>query len=462
MADRIVVAFSADDDGGADELSWGQHSIWQSMTAAGSSLPVGAAVAVPPGVTVAGSAMVLRFVMNRHQSLRTHVVVGADGVPIQHVATSGEVPMEVVDAGAADPAVVAKDILDRYYAVPFDYVDEWPIRMAAVCVGEQVTHVVTVYCHIALDVHGVDALVTDLASMDPATGEPTGPVTALPPIAQVRAQRLPAARRHSDAAIRYAERLLRDVPARRYNESSDPRRPRWQQVGFDSPASYLAGRAVAARNRVHTTPVLLAAFAVAISEVTRIHPAVAQLVVNNRFRPGLALAVGPISQACLGVIAVEDSTFDEVVSRAWQASTRAGKHSYYDPKAMEEMLARVSGERGEEIDTDCYFNDRRRAHLNTPVQDRPPTSEELAAAVAAGTLRWEEPLELYDHTVFFHINDVPDTFDYLMCADTHRLSPAEMEAMVRRMESVLVAAALDPDAPVSAGSLSPKAASVEY
>ena len=37
-----------------------------------------------------------------------------------------------------------------------------------------------------------------------------------------------------------------------------------------------------------------------------------------------------------------------------------------------------------------------------------------------------------------------------------------MEALVRRMESVLVAAALDPSAPVSAGSLSPKAASVEY
>jgi hypothetical protein len=461
MADRIVVAFAADDEAEADELSWGQHSIWQSMMAAGSSLPVGAAVAVPPGVTVAGSEMVLRYVMNRHQSLRTHVVVGADGVPIQHVATSGEVPMEVYDAGD-DPAALAQEILDRYYAVPFDYVDEWPIRMAVVCRGDQVTHVVTVYCHIALDVHGVDALVTDLASMDPATGEPIGPVTGLPPIAQVRAQRLPPARRHSDAAVRYAERLLRDIPARRYNVSSDPRLPRWQQVGFDSPASYLAGRAVAARNRVHTTPVLLAAFAVAFSEVTRIHPAVAQLVVNNRFRPGLALAVGPISEACLGVIAVEDSTFDEVVGRAWQASTRAGKHSYYDPKSMEEMMARVSRERGEEIDTDCYFNDRRRAHLNTPPQERPPTSDELAAAVADGVLRWEEPLELYDHTVFFHINDVPDTFDYLMCADTHALAPAEMEALVRRMESVLVASALDPSAPVSAGSLSPKAASVEY
>jgi hypothetical protein len=462
MADQVIVAFQADDDGGVDELSWGQQSIWSSMTAADSSLPVGDAVAVPPGVTVAASVAVLRYVMNRHQSLRTRVALDPDGVVRQRVATSGTVPMEVVDAGGADPADVAKEILDRYYEVPFDYLTEWPIRMAAVCVGEWVTHIVTVYCHIALDVHGVDALVKDLASMDPATGLPIAPVAGLPPLEQVRMQRLPAARRHSDAAVRYAERLLRDVPTRRYNESTDPRTPRWQQIGFDSPAAYLAGRAVAARNSVHTTPVLLAAFAVAFSEVTRIHPAVAQLVVNNRFRPGLALAVAPISEACLGVIEVEDSTFDQVVGRAWQASTRAGKHSYYDPHQMDEMLARVSSQRGEDIDIDCYFNDRRRTHLMTPPQDRPPTADELVAAKARGAVRWDEPMELYDHTLFFHINDVPDTFDLLMCADTHRLSPAEMEAMVRRMEDVLVNAALDPNAPVSVGSLSPKAASVEY
>jgi hypothetical protein len=462
MADRIIVAFRADDDGGVDELSWGQHSIWSSMTAADSSLPVGDAVAVPPGVTVESSVAVLRYVMSRHQSLRTRVTVDPDGVVRQRVATSGVVSMEIAHADDTDPAAVARDILDRYYEVPFDYANEWPIRMAAVCVGARVTHIVTVYCHIALDVHGLDALVKDLASMDPATGLPTGPVAGLSPLEQVRAQRLPAARRHSDAAVRYAERLLRDIPARRYNESADPRTPRWYQIAYDSPAAYLAGRAVAARNSVHTTPVLLAAFAVAFSEVTRIHPAVTQLVVNNRFRPGLALAVAPISEACLGVIEVEDSTFDQVVGRAWQASTRAGKHSYYDPHQMDEMLARVSRERGEDIDIDCYFNDRRRAHLTTPQQGRPPTADELAAAKARGAVRWDGPMELYDHTLFFHINDVPDTFDLLMCADTHRLSPAEMEAMMRRIEDVLVNAALDPNAPVSVGSLSPKMASVEY
>jgi len=49
-------------------------------------------------------------------------------------------------------------------------------------------------------------------------------------------------------------------------------------------------------------------------------------------------------------------------------------------------------------------------------------------------------MDNYDHSVFFHINDVPDAFDYLLCADTHRVSPADMESMVRCVEDVFISA----------------------
>jgi len=73
-----------------------------------------------------------------------------------------------------------------------------------------------------------------------------------------------------------------------------------------------------------------------------------------------------------------------------------------------------------------------------------PTEAELAAARERATVRWEPPLDTYDHTAYFYVNDVPDALDYLLCADTHRLSPAEMESLVRHVEDVFVAAALDP------------------
>lgn len=226
MVERILVPFAANDgDGpGEDVLSWGQRSIWDSMTNAGSALPVGDFVAVPPGMSVDTVVAGLRYVMSRHESLRTHVVTGQDGVLRQRVATSGEVPLEVIDAGADDPAEIAARTTGRYYAEPFDYVDEWPLRMAAVCQDGVVTHVVAVYCHIAVDVHGVRALVADLAGMDPVTGEPTGPVTGMTPLEQARQQRSPAAVRHSAAAVRYTERLVRRIPARRRDGRHDAAR----------------------------------------------------------------------------------------------------------------------------------------------------------------------------------------------------------------------------------------------
>lgn len=462
MGERILIPFVADDGGGVDELSWGQLQIWRSMVDSGSSKPIGDFVAMPPGSTVPACVTGLRYVMRRHQSLRTHVLVGEDGVPRQHVATSGEVPLEIIEAGGQDATAIAEQTTLRYHDEPFDYRHEWPIRMAAITRADAVTHVVAVYPHSAIDIHGVAALLDDLASMDPATGEPTRPLTGMTPLQQVVHQRTPAAKRASDAALRYAERLLTSVPANRFPNWYVPRTPRWWRIGMTSPAIYLAGRAIAARAGVRTSPVLLAAFAVAFAETTRTDPAVLELVVHNRFRPGLRDAVGTITQECLGVIDIGDSTFDEIVRRAWQAATRAAKYSYYEPGGMTRLRQRINAERRENVDTNCYFNDRRRVHLNPPPLDRTPTEAELRAAQEQRVVRWERPMTHYDHTVFCSVNDVPDTFDFVMCGDTHRLSPDEMAALVTRMEDVVVTAMLNPDAQVSGGSLSRKPASVRH
>jgi hypothetical protein len=459
MVDRILVAFDGAGDG-VDELSWGQREIWQSMLAAEDSLSLGGVVVAPAGLTVTAAASMLGYLVSRHQSLRTTIVPGPDGGVRQRVVAAGEIPLEVVDAQDGDPTEAAEAVSLRYRSVDFDYARELPVRMAVVLADGVVTHVVAVYCHIAADVHGLDALMADLVAMDPA--EAPGPVTSAQPLEQARRQRTPAVLRQSEAALRHAERVLRTVPGRRFGESDDHRVPRWMQIGYDSPAAYLAAMSVAARNRVHTTPVLLAAFSVALCDITGTEPAVAQLVINNRFRPGFASAVAPLAQSCLGVVEVADRTFDEVVAGAWRAMTKAGKHAYFDPRRMGELRAAVDADRGEHVDTDCYFNDRRRIHLSPPLE-RMPTEADLLAALPRSTQRWENPMDTYDHTLFFHVNDVPDTLDYLMCADTHHLSPADMTALVRRVESVVVEAAIDPDGTsgISSLTLSPKVASVE-
>jgi hypothetical protein len=83
----------------------------------------------------------------------------------------------------------------------------------------------------------------------------------------------------------------------------------------------------------------------------------------------------------VAAIEVADSTFDEVVGKAWRAMTLAGRYSYFDPNQMAELVAEVSQERGKDVHVDVSFNDRRRAHLMTPLLGTLPTRGNWLTAV---------------------------------------------------------------------------------
>src|ERR1700680_4291701 len=124
MAERIFVSFEGDGSG-IDELSWGQRAIWNQMRMQDSSLSMGGARPLAAGQSVSDVAAAARFVIGRHQSLRTRLRFEADGRPLQVVASSGEIPLEIVEAGDADPAVVAGALAARGKATSFAYAHEW-------------------------------------------------------------------------------------------------------------------------------------------------------------------------------------------------------------------------------------------------------------------------------------------------------------------------------------------------
>ncbi|MEN3356830.1 MAG: hypothetical protein V7637_812 [Mycobacteriales bacterium] len=442
MVARVLVPFDGD-GAGVGELTWGQRGLWTSMQRTGTSLTLSGAQRLPPGTTVPLVVAGLRFVLNRHQSLRTRLRFTADGSPRQELVSSGELPLELIEAGDGDPDALAERVRDRYEHTVFDYANEFPIRMALLHTDNVPSHVVVAYCHLALDAFGLEALLADQATMDIRTGLATVPVTGVQPLELARRQAEPATLRQCDASLRYLERLLRQMPARRFGGGGDPRQPRYWQVGFNSPAALLAAQVVAARNRVGTGPVLLAAASMAVARATGSDPVVLQVLVNNRFRPGFATAVTPLTQSGVCLVPVGGAGLDEVIAVAARASTRAAKNAYYDPYRSDELIAAVGRERGEEIELSVFFNDRR-SQVGLPPPDRLPGRAEIEAALPRGTLRWERPLDRFDHALFIHVNDVPDAVDVLVCADTHQVGPADMEALVRGVEAVLVESAAGP------------------
>jgi len=450
VTDTVIVRFEGAGSGVA-ELSWGQHEIWQVMADKGDSLPIGGVRALPPGQTVADVAAGLGFVMARHQSLRTRLRLVSGGLPRQVVHASGEIALEVVDAGDGDPAEAAAAVVAGYMTRSFDYERDWPVRMAVITRHGAATHVAEIYCHLAMDGFGLAALRADLARYDLARSDRTGPepapVTAMQPLEQARRQRSPAGRRAHDASMRHFERVAASAPDRQFSEQADKQQPRFWQVIYESRAGYLAARTLAARLGVSTSSVLLAACAAALSALTSTPSVAVSLVVNNRFRPGFADSVSTLAQSFPCLIEVGDARFDEVCVRAWRAALVAYKHAYYDLAGKDEVCRRIAAERGAEPALGVFFNDlriRSRELADSVSGDAAAPAEppSLRAELARSTLTWGERNDVPADPLFLYINDVPDTLCYELWADSHFVSPPDMAALMRRIEAVLVDAAV--------------------
>jgi hypothetical protein len=438
MSERILVPF-AGEGAGVGELAWGQREIWEAMRRQGWWLPLGFTRPLPAGTTVADVVSDLKFSMSRYPAMRTTVRSTVDGQPQQVVAASGEVELEVVDAAGADPGAVADAVHERYRQVDHDHETEWPVRMAVICSGGVPTHQVMVACHLVTDGLGAVAMLRDWARRAELDGTPG---TAMEPLAQAEWQRGPAGRRQSDSAMRYWAALLRAIEPGRFGAAGDERQPRHWRLDYYSTAMHLATRAIAARNRLDPSYVHLAAYCMALARITGVNPVVVQVVVGNRFRPGLGDTVSPVNQSGLCVIDVADATFEDVVARAWRKAMGTYKHAYYDPIQLNELIERISRERGEEIDIGCYFNPRR-FRLAEPPPQPPPTPDELRAALPGSELHWGAPGDLPVERFFVNLDDLPDSVHMELCVDTRYVSPTGMEAFVRGMEAVLVDAALD-------------------
>ncbi|HEX5405571.1 MAG TPA: condensation domain-containing protein [Pseudonocardiaceae bacterium] len=447
LASRIPVEFEGE-GGGTGELSWGQREMWGNIhRQVNTQLTLAGVVPLPPETTVESVAASFGFLLGRHQSLRTRIRVDAAGRLQQVVAERGETHLEVVDADGADPTGVAEIVHVRLRDTRFDFAQDWPVRMAVVRDKGILTHIVTAFSHLAVDGAGVDVLVADLVNRDPDTGCARRPVTALQPLDQARRQSLPGQRRQSDAALRYWERILRTAPAHRFAEGSGRSDGGIVVAHFSSPAMSAALRTLGTRHQVSTASVLLAGYAVALATVTGRDPSVVQVLVGNRFRPGLAESVSTLSQAGLCVIDVAGVGFGEVIRRAWQAATKAYKYAYYDSTHRDELIESLGRERGEQFDLSCIVNDLRAPDAETLDGD----GWDLPALVPDSRLDWLDVPNPPDERLFISFTDqpypglaaAPDSVCVMVHANTRFISTSDVESCLRRIETTLVEAALD-------------------
>jgi hypothetical protein len=440
VAERIAVPFEGEGSG-VEELTWAQFAAWRSMQKFGETEWTGGTMPLDAGTSVQDIVKLLRFIVSRHQSLRTRLLPGHDGPPKQVLAESGEITLEVYE-NDGDPQRLAAAIRADYEAAPWDPYTDWPLRMAVVADGDQAVHFVALYCHMVIDGYGFDALRLDLNNLDPATGAHLAPVTGVQPLELARAQQKPSTLRQHNASMRYWEKHLRVIEPQRFAQRLTPQDPQWCEATFRTPATHLALAVLSERMDVHSGVVLLAAHAVMLGRLSGQPVGMFRIVVSNRFRPGFAESVSNLAQAGLAVIDTADCTFEDAIARAWKSELAAGMNAYYHPRDLWPLIDRVSAERGVALDTRCYFNDRRFSAAQTRAGSM-PTPEQITAALPGSSLRWGPASDEPDATCFLNIDVAPEAIDLTWRVDTAYVSPAMLEKCLRGMESLVVTAALD-------------------
>jgi acyl-CoA synthetase (AMP-forming)/AMP-acid ligase II len=444
-AERIPVDFAGEGEG-EDEMSWGMWEIWGAMVRQESALPIGGRTALAPGTTVDDVAEELRYLMGRFPAMRTRLRFDAAGRPRQRLFATGRITLDVYDADpGADADEVAAAVEAHYTRTPFDYAGAWPVRMGVVRRHGRPAHLVTIMHHLVMDGHGGAIMLREVKA------RATAPATGMQQLEQARWQRSPAGRRQNERTLRFFENVLRTVAPGQLPGPTDPRTPRHWQAEFRSPALTAALPRIAARTGAGAPAVLLALFAIGLHRATGISPVVVRPVVNNRFRPALADVVCMVSQSGVCSIDVAGASTAEVVARAERASISAWKYAYYEPSDLDELIDRISRERGMDVVVGTYFNDRS-THVPAPDEALRMSDEEVAEQLRAlrkeTAFAWTLRQDTSSERFFVHVDDAPEgglVFDVRM--DTHYVSPAQAEEFARCMEDAAVEAALDGGTP---------------
>ncbi|MFJ3937772.1 condensation domain-containing protein [Streptomyces parvus] len=491
---RREIAFHGERSGRAP-LTWGQRAIWHAIRRTapndhyfniGRVLPLadrGRPVTVPEALGA------LARLTERHESLRTRLLLPPDGEPAQSLADAGTLSVTMTRAaGLPEAAAEAEALLGRLSATRFDYAAQWPVRAALVTVGDRVTHAVLVLCHLAADGHAAEILVRDLRLL--VRRGSAGPPPASTPLDLARDQHAAAGRRRGAAALAHWEAGYRTAPPTMFPDPcAQPRTPRFWTGRLVSPALARAVGTVAAAHRVSGSTVLLTASAALVAAGEGHRTAAVMPIVGNRTAGALRDLVSTLSQDGLFVLDLAEAsgpreasglaephgpgeasgpaephgptessgtteasglagTFTDLLPAAYRSALRAYRAAVYDPVEWDALGERLSAEYGTDVHPYCCFNDMRLVERALPEGPR-ATGAELAEARRRTTFGFPATQDRVACRYCLHVTEEGDALAVSLTADTAYLPPEAIQAHLYAMEELIVASAAGTPPPLT-------------
>jgi hypothetical protein len=346
------IDFSDAPGGGAGPLMWAQDALWRAIHASPPGDPVFSLVATWPGgdASVATVTAVLRRLVVRHGSLRSHYRKGPDARPWQYVLTEGSIPLEVEPYDD-------EDRLDAQRR-PYDIGADWLVRpLLRVTADGRVRQVVIGISHMAVDGWSLHLLGREFRAL--LAAGPDAPLpAALQPLERVAFERSPAGRRTQERTLAHWSRTIAAAPEfmlRPMPGLSD------ETVTYDrihSGAMAAAVRRVAARERVGTSTVLLGAVGLVLMDAGAADTCLLRIISATRRRPDTRNLIAAFNQEA-AVLLRRGGTFGDYLRSVATAAITGYRHAEGDPERVGQVVERSLAARGIAPGGQCFFNDVR-------------------------------------------------------------------------------------------------------
>jgi hypothetical protein len=442
-----TVVFSGARDGVAT-LTWGQRLMWRAVRLMGASQPFLNCPWVLPVYGKRDLAAVLdalRVLLERHESLRT-TFAEAPGGPVQRVARSGELTVELVAAGQERALQVAQRLAGELGRTVFAHGEDLPLRCTIVIKNGRPMALAFAFSHLAVDFQALSLLSAEWRGV--LRGEELPPA-GWQPMDQAELEREESFLARSAKSIRYWRSVLEEIPLEVFDHPpGEAEDPRFIEVGMESVALAAAAERLADRWTISTTSVLLAACATVLATVSGRPRAVMQLVHSNRRDPRTRTMVGTVGQDGLFVLDLPRTDVAATCRDAHRSALMAYRNAHYDPFEMQAMREEIGRRRGREPDLDAFFNDRRGAGT-WPSLPRFTPDEDLAPLTGKTRTYVTNAWPGVRFKVFFTVGTASDTGQLSLIVDTAYLRRETARAMLLGVEALLVRS-LTEDVPIAA------------
>jgi len=422
--------------------TWAQEEVWRGIRPDRPNdgyANVRFAIPVRPGTGVSDIAAVVERIMAVHEGLRTTFpTTGAAKLDVQRVHSSGVIDVPAVELGERAVEAFAEDWGQR----SFDTRAEWPARFAIALSDGIPTALVVAVSHLVADKYGESALVSDLRALLSGQDVWTGAdrVTAVGRGAEEATDRLKAISHR--ALARWEDVLGSDDLVTFGAARSDT--DVWRRASLLSPQATIAAEEIAARVKVSSAGVFMAATGVLAATLSsRASVAMASLL-SNRFSESEAAFVGSLVQPWGLVLDVGSRSFPDIVRATYGASLRSYRMGRYDRYDVEALRSELRERKGLAAPPwfDVLHNDSRSARARATVSRG--TGERVATRLP--------DLHRFGlgYSLFVEVRDVGEWADITVFVNSRFVSPSDPLALAAAVEQLLIRVAGGADGPAAA------------